>query len=944
MPISPSEQYTRYCRPQLGDLLKRVRLDKTYFSGQGDYLYYLDSHGKKIKILDFLGGFGANLFGHHHPKLIAVAKRSLDQGLPFNAQASCRSQAARLGEKLCGLFQQRTGHEYVATLANSGAEAVEAALKHAEFYYRRRLETHLKNLTRQIMMIKQRHLRKPVIPAESLARDFNQTLDEVGKKFRSLCDGPAGVLCLNRAFHGKTSGAVQLTYNSLYRDPFTKFGLQVQFIDYPDPAPLQQAIENSYRTYWWPEIEKGDRLILKERKLIGLSCLFVEPLQGEGGIHPVPAAYLKLCRELTQQHGLPLVFDEIQCGMGRTGTFLYSEQPGVFADYYLLAKSLGGGLSKISALLVRRDLYEEEFGFIHTSTFAEDDHSAALALAAINLLEENHGRLYKNCRERGEQLLRGLEQVRQAYPEIIREVRGMGLMIGVQFAALSDSTSVILQILSEQKFLGYVIAGYLLHEQGLRVAPTLSESATIRLEPSAYIRAEDCRKVIEGIRRICEIIAKHNLYHLLRFLVSAERPGAKEVIEDYSVSQPKGIPSDPNVKQIGFIGHLIHARHLRSCEPGFALFSDAQLEELIEKLYPEIGPKLIPRSVVRSATGEQTQFNFIGLFLNSKIIARHMEQRSLKPIRDKIQAAVDLAREHRCQAVGFGGYTSIVTRNCKEVLADCVYLTTGNSLTVAMGLEAIRQAAGQMGLDHSRIRFAAVGAAGNIASVYSEIMAEIVPEIYLIGKPDHQDRLRSLAARIYANAFEQLIKAGFADAQGVALGLRECRAVIAALDKGLRPTGMELLAWMESEFSDQVPVHYTADYNALKSSQIILSASSDPGPIIFPRMLSPEPTLICDIAVPADVDESVSQACPHVQVIQGGVVKLPHNAEFQVAGIPLEPGELYACMAETLLMGLSDIQDHYSYGQIEKEQVKAIMREARKHGFQVSRVKSEQSY
>ncbi len=128
---------------------------------------------------------------------------------------------------------------------------------------------------------------------------------------------------------------------------------------------------------------------------VNVSGIFVEPIQGEGGIHILSKDFLEFCRRTASEHEIPLIFDEIQCGMGRTGTFTYSEQTGVIADYYLFSKSLGGGLSKISALLIKDTLYEEDFGFIHTLTFAEDDHSSALALTDLNLLERNES-LYQN--------------------------------------------------------------------------------------------------------------------------------------------------------------------------------------------------------------------------------------------------------------------------------------------------------------------------------------------------------------------------------------------------------------------------------------------------------------------------------------------------------------------------------------------------------------------
>src|SRR5262249_34100632 len=117
--------YGHFCRPGLVPLLEALGLDATYVKAEGDYVYY-ERGGQLVRVLDLLGGYGANLFGHHHPELIAEARGLLDAKVPIHAQASCRGGAARLAAALC----QRLG-DYVVTFTNSGTETTEAAIKHA---------------------------------------------------------------------------------------------------------------------------------------------------------------------------------------------------------------------------------------------------------------------------------------------------------------------------------------------------------------------------------------------------------------------------------------------------------------------------------------------------------------------------------------------------------------------------------------------------------------------------------------------------------------------------------------------------------------------------------------------------------------------------------------------------------------------------------------------
>src|SRR2546423_4467652 len=176
--------YGHFCRPGLVPLHEALGLDATYVKAEGDYLYY-ERGGRLVRVLDLLGGYGANLFGHHHPQLVAEAKRLLDAQVPINAQASCRDGAGRLASALC----ERLG-DYVVTFTNSGAETVEAAIKHA-------------------------HLER---------------------------DRPV-YWAVKGSFHGKTLGAIQFTWS--YCHPYDSMGPRVRFLDPFDPADLEDAFASA---------------------------------------------------------------------------------------------------------------------------------------------------------------------------------------------------------------------------------------------------------------------------------------------------------------------------------------------------------------------------------------------------------------------------------------------------------------------------------------------------------------------------------------------------------------------------------------------------------------------------------------------------------------------------------------------------------------------------
>ena len=202
--------------------------------------------------------------------------------------------------------------------------------------------------------------------------------------------------------------------------------------------------------------------------------------------------------------------------MGRTGQFLASEALGVSPDYIMLSKALGGGLAKISATLIRRDRHIDKFDVLHTSTYAEDDYSSAIALKTLELLDEA---ALAECRRKAGRLLRGLRQLMAAYPDIIVDVRGRGLMIGVEFRRMLDNPKFMLRLLTTQDDLVFVLVGYLFNMHRIRVAPTLSDPQTIRLEPSLLIDDREIDRFVAALEDVCDKLRRHDVIGLTRYFI-----------------------------------------------------------------------------------------------------------------------------------------------------------------------------------------------------------------------------------------------------------------------------------------------------------------------------------------------------------------------------------------------------------------------------------------
>ncbi|WP_344074729.1 aminotransferase class III-fold pyridoxal phosphate-dependent enzyme, partial [Nocardiopsis metallicus] len=319
-----------------------------------------------------------------------------------------------------------------------------------------------------------------------------------------LAAGPL-FLALEGGFHGKLVGSVQYTHNEVYRSPFSALAAQARFVPPNDAGALRAAVAAEDARLDTLTVVDGQ--VLRTAVPFPLFCaLLVEPVQGEGGIHELTAEFAEQIRLVSQEIDCPVIVDEIQSGMGRTGAFLSSAQIGLEGDYYTLAKTLGGGVAKAGVMLVRENRYREAFEMVHSSTFAKDAFSCLVGNRVLEVLEADDGAVYRRAAERGERLRRMLELIVEDYPQVLREVRGRGLILGLEFADQSESGSEEIRERARSGFFGYHLAGYLLREHRIRVFPTASAMQTLRFEPSVYITDAEVDRLEQGLRELCRLL------------------------------------------------------------------------------------------------------------------------------------------------------------------------------------------------------------------------------------------------------------------------------------------------------------------------------------------------------------------------------------------------------------------------------------------------------
>ncbi len=323
------------------------RSDIIFTHGRGCYVF--DQSGKKY--LDFLGGIAVNALGYSYPDLVRTIRREAGRAVHVSNLFHNPFQGP-LAAKLA-----KWSHMDRVFFTNSGSEAIEGALK--------------------------------------LAR--------IAARQKPGSEGKTRFLALEHSFHGRTFGALSITYLQKYREPFEPLVPGAEFVRFNDVADL-------------------------EAKFTGDVCaIVIEPIQGEGGIFSVSDTFWKRARELATQNGAALIADEIQCGLGRTGrAFAFQRLTGL-PDIVVVAKPLAGGLP-LGAFLAREEFAAAFSPGLHGSTFGGGPLVCATGLTFLDTVERKH--LLANVRARGGELRAGLKKLAAKF-DFIREVRGEGLILGV---------------------------------------------------------------------------------------------------------------------------------------------------------------------------------------------------------------------------------------------------------------------------------------------------------------------------------------------------------------------------------------------------------------------------------------------------------------------------------------------------------------------------------
>jgi acetylornithine/N-succinyldiaminopimelate aminotransferase len=387
----------------LANTYKRPELVFTH--GKGCELY--DHKGRAY--LDFLGGIAVNALGYAHPRLVATIRREAGRATHVSNLFHNPFQGP-LAKKLA----KWSGMDRVF-YTNSGAEAIEAALKLAR------------------------------------ARARGKHGD---KKTRFLA--------LENSFHGRTFGALSLTWPIKYRQPFEPLVPGVEFVKFNDVADLEAKFDDT------------------------ICAIVMETVQGEGGIYPVSESFWNRARELATEHDAAMIADEIQCGLGRTGRAFAYQKFSAAPDIVVIAKPLAAGVP-LGAMLAKENFASVLAPGMHGTTFGGGPLACAVALEFLNTMEDED--LLANVCERGKELRDGLAALAKKY-KFITEIRGDGLMIGVQLSI--EGAPFVAEALKH---------GVLMN---------CTHETTLRLLPPFIVKSKDVKEFIKRMDTVFSKVYKAN--------------------------------------------------------------------------------------------------------------------------------------------------------------------------------------------------------------------------------------------------------------------------------------------------------------------------------------------------------------------------------------------------------------------------------------------------
>ncbi len=731
---------------------------------------------------------------------------------------------------------------------------------------------------------------------------------EVAIKLCRSATGRDRILSTRHGFHGLTTGAAGATGSKEFRDGFVSDQQNFGHVPFGNVEALRQTLE---------------------RQADKIAAFIVEPIQGEAGINVPPDGYLGQVRDLCSRYGVLMVVDEVQTGLGRTGHMLACDRHGVMPDVLLLAKALGGGLVPVGAVLCQSHAYSDRFGLRHSSTFAGNALACQAGLAALDWLQEDDQALIRHVASTGDFLHTGLLTIKQKFPAMVREVRGRGFMQAIEFDfSTLDKGPGLLGFLAEQELLVHLVASHLLNMHHVRLAPSFVGREVLRIEPPLIADRDQCQRLVSALHDTMQILERRNT---AAFLAPLAGTTPQRVLQNSqgitSTTRTAKTGDDPTAaadyrvtNEFGFLIHLSSLEDFARFDESLAVFDHTQLAQLKSQLVRSSEPFVIGSNDFVSSRGVAAR----GHFVIVPWTPAELQSMPVDEALDQVTRAAEVAAGQGVELIGLGGFTSIVAMGGAALpVAKLPPVTSGNSLTVAATLTALRETCATCGTDLHNSTAAIVGASGQTGRGLAIMLGEQVDRLVLIGRngelPSSRQRLRQVAAAIV----DHLVDVN-ADWQSTAGPLaRDVRQ----FDQGNRDQLLEKLLAVGR-------IVLAGHLDELATADVVVTASSATQSFIESAHLR-RGAIVVDASRPANVASSVRDRRPDVRWIEGGVMEIPGSPPLDLFAGP-HPNHTFACVAEAALWALHpEVRGLSAAITLEPARIRRLGLLARQNGFRV---------
>ena len=476
-----------------------------------------------------------------------------------------------------------------------------------------------------------------------------------------------------------------------------------------------------------------------------------------------------------------------------------------------------------------------------------------------------------------EAILEAFKKLSDFHP-FIRNLRFQEISFQIEFDFTQEIKPLphFFKMLNETGFAIPLLISSLMNQDHIRLKMESLESMYLQVSAGSDLTKEIIEKFFESLKNKLSLIFSGKLLRLTQHLWNEEfTERALETTSPIVFGTPKA--EQQQYRTIAFTSHLVDERHLILLDPLFRRVSREMRSIFLENFGKLAKPCHYHDQIIEGLNGKKIRLCSLGTFRVTRFFEETLRNKDPSGS-NVVEEMVKLAKEKGADLVGLGQYTSIVTKSGETVQDLGVGITSGNSLTAGFAFQALVRLMKERSLDWKTIRVGVVGALGNIGAALTEVLLD----------------------------------------QG-------CELTLIVREVGQIETAEKRFSLAKSR------IEFSSDLTMLKNCDVVIAAANTVQPILFPEHFKQNAIMI-DVSVPSVVSSQIHETRKDIGAYQGGLAKLPLKQTLKTDWMPLPEGQIYACLAETLVLGLSGHEGSYSLGNINKEKVYDILNRAEQVG------------